>query len=425
MLTSDLVRVRRRGSELTVTELGPRNRPLALEAAEHYLACARAHVGRSRGDWEEACAGLAQPARAKKLADGVRKLVEDRCTFSMDEGADPSALRLELFALASIRRSALAPGEILDRDAVLAEFTADGRATAAPLNDTSPPAPSAAASAAAPPLTPTDLDARLYADLRSAQILQSVDDLHHEELVAHYELSQAQAVLLRATRVSVILHRADPAALRALFRQLKFLRLLHVVLPLKDGEHRVDLDGPLALFGPSTKYGLSLALLVPALERTGSYTLRADVLWGASRDRCTFLHQGGGALSGPVDTTLPDEVLALQERLKALDAGWTVRANTRVLDLPGVGLCVPDLVCKRDGATVYVEVLGYWSRPAVWRRVELVEQGLRERILFCVSSRLRVSEEALPDTLPGSLYVYKGALSAKQVLGRVEALAAR
>jgi predicted nuclease of restriction endonuclease-like RecB superfamily len=94
------------------------------------------------------------------------------------------------------------------------------------------------------------------------------------------------------------------------------------------------------------------------------------------------------------------------------------------LDVPGAGLCIPDLVFKErgTGARVYFEVLGYWSRDAVWRRVELVQAGLREPVLFAVSSRLRVSEEVLSDDDSAALYVYKGALSARAVLRKLEAL---
>jgi uncharacterized protein len=75
--------------------------------------------------------------------------------------------------------------------------------------------------------------------------------------------------------------------------------------------------------------------------------------------------------------------------------------------------------------TIYLELMGYWSRAAVWRRVELVQAGLGERILFAVSSRLRVSEEVLGGELPGALYVYKGAMSAKVVAERLEMLTQR
>ena len=85
---------------------------------------------------------------------------------------------------------------------------------------------------------------------------------------------------------------------------------------------------------------------------------------------------------------------------------------------------MPDLVFTHgDGRRVYLEVLGFWSRAAVWRRVELVEAGLSERILFAVSERLRVSEEVLDAELPGQLYVYKGVISAATVANRLDAMA--
>jgi hypothetical protein len=66
--------------------------------------------------------------------------------------------------------------------------------------------------------------------------------------------------------------------------------------------------------------------------------------------------------------------------------------------------------------------MGYWSRAAVWKRVELVHAGLAERILFAVSAKLRVSEEVLGDDLPGALYVYKHAMSARAVAERLDRL---
>jgi predicted nuclease of restriction endonuclease-like RecB superfamily len=97
-----------------------------------------------------------------------------------------------------------------------------------------------------------------------------------------------------------------------------------------------------------------------------------------------------------------------------------------LLDHPGLGVCIPDLVLRhRDGAEpIYVEVLGFWSRDAVWKRVELAQQGLAARIVFCASSRLRVSAEVLADDAPAALYVFKGKPSARALLERVEQVAA-
>ena len=131
---------------------------------------------------------------------------------------------------------------------------------------------------------------------------------------------------------------------------------------------------------------------------------------------------GSGASKPDDEVRLPDEVAQLYTRFEQLKSSWKVGIAHDLLDLPGVSLCVPDLIFTHEetGLRVYLEVMGYWSREAVWRRVELVEAGLPHRILFAVSDRLRVSEKALDDDLPGQLYVYKGVMSANSIAERLE-----
>jgi hypothetical protein len=74
-------------------------------------------------------------------------------------------------------------------------------------------------------------------------------------------------------------------------------------------------------------------------------------------------------------------------------------------------------------ARVHFEALGYWSRDAAWRRVELAKAGLSRPILFAVSSRLRVSEAVLDDVETAALYVYKGVMSPRAVERKLDELA--
>jgi hypothetical protein len=122
---------------------------------------------------------------------------------------------------------------------------------------------------------------------------------------------------------------------------------------------------------------------------------------------------------------LPDELSAFVSAFERLESGWRIDREPAVLDLPGAGVCVPDLAFVRasDGARVHFELLGFWSREAVWRRVELVRAGLPHRILFAVSKSLRVGEAVLDDSPTGALYVFTRVIGAKQVLDRLETLA--
>ena len=216
----------------------------------------------------------------------------------------------------------------------------------------------------------------------------------------------------------------EPYAYRALFRKLKFFRLMHRIEARADGGYRICIDGPFSLFSASTKYGLELALCLPALLSCDEYTIRAALRWGKEREALTFKLEGKGVRARGDDEPprLPDEVAQVQARFRALQSAWEAEVSSDILDVPGAGLCVPDLrfMNRETGEVAYLEVLGYWSRDAVWKRVELAERGLKERVVFAVSSRLRVSEEVLGDDVPAQLYVYKGTIAPKEVLRRLE-----
>jgi predicted nuclease of restriction endonuclease-like RecB superfamily len=301
------------------------------------------------------------------------------------------------------------------------------RASAARQEGTLAPASLLAAVAAERGLTVDALERALYADLRGAHTLKTIEPISAARLVETYDLAQAQAVLLRAVRVTVDIECRAPGAYRALFAKLKFLRLLYAIEPRSEGGYRIAIDGPFSLFASVTKYGLQLALALPILRECERFCLNADIRWGKERTPLSFRLEGGGPGGQAPPPGLTDEVARLVDDLRVTETPWKVAPSTDILNLPGIGLCVPDLAFQNTdtGECVYLEVLGFWSREAVWRRVELIERGLEQRILFAVSAHLRVSEAALGDDLPGALYVYKRVMSAAAVLERVTALANR
>lgn len=400
MLTVDLVRARRRGGRIEAPAPRPAVRRRLLEAAEGYVAAARAAVGGPRSAFEAACDDVPHHPADHPFVRGLRKLVEDRCVFEVREDVDPPALRRAVFTRAAAARRAVGDAERFEPEAVLA-------AAAAELD-----------------LPARDVRDALFADLQENHVLTRFDAIGGAALVDAWETARKQAILLRAVRVVVTLQRPDARGLRLFFRKLKFHRLLHTASRLPDGGCRVEIDGPYSLFRSVTTYGLQLALLLPVLDACGpAWELDADVLWGAERRPATFHLEGapaGAAARG--DARLPDEVARLRDRFRQMKTPWKVEAAHALLDLPGVGLCVPDLVFthRETGRRVHFEALGFWSREAVWRRVDLVNAGLPQPIVFAVSRRLRVSEEVLEGELPGRLYVYKGVMSARAVEERLE-----
>ena len=356
MLTADLVTVRRRGDELRLPVAGDGRRARVAALAAALAATARQQIGRTRDEVEESLRETAAAfdedsggaAGDRKLTSAVGKLVRDGLAFEETPAEAATELRRHLFRRAAARRAA-GPGPF-DRAAILNEVAGERQTTAA------------------------GLEQGLFADRPGAQRLRAVELPSPTALAAGFEIAEAQAVLLRATKVIAEVQAGDASSYRHLFRRLKFLRLLPVIERTKTG-YRVQMDGPLSLFQAGARYGLQLALALPAIAA-------CDV--------------------------------------------WTIDLEPAVLDLPGAGLCVPDLafVRSRDGARVAFELLGFWSREAVFRRVDLVRAGLPHRILFAASKSLRVGEALLDDAPTAALYVFTRVLSVRAVVERLEKLAA-
>ena len=406
MLTADLVQTYTRKEQLFIWVLSAKSKQRALALAEQYLDLVTNYEGRTRDELEDALASLPIQQWDRKIALGLQKLIFDRCEFEEAAKADPGQLRMEVFTLASQVRRECEDEAGFGRAKILEEVGEHHG------------------------LSANDLDELLYADLKGAHKLIRFDYFSAPALIARYEVSQIQAVLLKAVRITLTVHASDPTAYRTLFYRLKFLRLLHVIQPAADGGYTIEIDGPYSLFDSVTKYGLQLAMLVPVLEGLSYWRLEADLRWGKSKRKLRFETEGRndgrttGALTDEI-SHLPDDTRNLVTAFRALQVPWEASAATDILEMPGLGLCVPDLmfVHRDTGEVVYLEVMGFWSRQAVWRRVELVEAGLPYKIIFAVSHRLRVSEQVLDDQDRGCLYVYKGTMSARATLGRLENLA--
>jgi predicted nuclease of restriction endonuclease-like RecB superfamily len=403
VLTADQIDVRRRGDELHLVAFDGERRQLATALAAELYAALRGAIGASREEVETRLAAVDAPARARRLVLGMKKILDDRADWEGAVGVDPIELRREVFQRAAAARATMADDERFDAQAVLV------------------------AAAASLGLDVAAVERGLFADLRAAEILRGLALPSAAMLVEEYASQQVQAMLLRAARLSVRVRCDSPGAYRALFRRIKFLRLLHSIHPLDDGRYALDIDGPYSLFESVTKYGLQLALLVPVLAGASEYELDAEIRWTRGGDVRTlrFRHRGGGGPSGAQPVS--DDALQLLEAITEAGTPWRPSVADTILSMPGLGVCVPDLALTNHetGEVVYVELLGWFSRDAVWKRKALVEGGLCERIVFVGSQKLRVREALLPDDSSGALYLYKTSPSAKVLLERVEALAKR
>jgi predicted nuclease of restriction endonuclease-like RecB superfamily len=400
VISPDLVRVKKKNGVLSLPKPTADAMQRARALAEQVLLVLAGLVNETRLVVEEALNELESAPQEKKLLQALRKLSLDDSVFEGNAALAAPTLRREVFSRAAAARQELAIGAHFDRDQVLAE-------TASALG-----------------MTVSAVEAGLYADLRNAERLLKAPAYDADGLLARHARAEVQAVLLCSVRVVADVHCATPDQYRALFQKLKFRQLLFAMTARAEGGYRIEIDGPYSLFESVTKYGLELSLLLPALEACDNVKLTADLRWGKKRDPLSFSLELSQARIQDA-TPARDEVQALLEAF-ANSESWRADLAQEVLELPGIGLCVPDLCFtnRSTGELILCEVLGFWNRAAVWRRVELVERGLSNKIVFVVSARLRVSEEVLDGADSAALYVYKGAINAKALQRKLDELAA-
>lgn len=398
MFSPDLVRARRRDGQLHLMALGPKTRATAIPIAERYLALARAHVGRTRGDLAQAYRAVPLPASHRKLGLALQRLIERRCTFQEQDAVDPVALRRALFTEASRQRreGSLDPGLAVRRAVThLCQHPDEQKQIA------------------------EHWRRWLFADLPDAQVILGTPSFTADLLLKHYEVAHVQAVLLRATRVNLTLRDPEPTALRQLFRTIKFRRLLFEAVQT-DRELGITLDGPMSLFRASTKYGTALALTYPWMTTCGPWALQADLLWGKDRESLRFSCDGHGpALTEENEPLGHDPVPSSPEVQSIVDrwgqrGGFRVRPCQELMVLPRQQVLVPDLKFEKPGGKVLLEQLGHWSRDAVFKRAELAVH-LTTPMLFLVPARLRVSEAILPSGERANLLVHKGVVPLKRL----------
>jgi predicted nuclease of restriction endonuclease-like RecB superfamily len=387
MLTGKMVRVRYARDRIVPCYLDVDD-PAWREAAERLLELFRSQEGRTRGALEEDLKEMFGDDPGQLVHQGLAKLLEDRCEFEVVSGHPPDQLRELVFLAAAAHRRGQAsqPLAPFDRNALLGEV------------------------AARLEMTPQAVDDGLFADLKSEQRLVRFKDVTAERLLQRYNVALAQAVLLRSTRVHASIRGEPPTRYRQLFRLIKFHRLVCEVEATGPDAYCLHLDGPLSLFAATQKYGLQLALFLPALLLCRDFDLRAELRWGAQRKPRNFTLTPADSLvshSPDTGTYVPPELTMFAELFRKRVADWDVAEESGVLPL-GDGFWVPDyrLIHRASGQVVYLEVLGFWRRSSVERHLERLRRHARQPFLLAVSEQLRIDEADLQG-LPGEVYRFR------------------
>lgn len=404
MLTSDLVRVRLpRGGTIAPTFIKPDSKDL-LEITEVLVALLTDALAETwtKGQVDQAITETIGDRRDQKLIRGVAKILLDRCTFEVATPLPPTDLREAVF------RAAHAAGGVSLVAGPLGHATCDTVMLEV---------------AESLGMDANVLSSALYGDLPNEQRLTAFDTREPVWFLNRYNVSLVQSVLLHATQVSIILDAPTVPRIRQLMRWAKFYQLVHSAK--RDGKALIlTLDGPGSIFHQSSRYGMQLASFFPALLlQDGPWTATATVRWKRS-DKELTLDPSSKLVSHYRDTGNYETQTHqwFVERFKAnKQQDWTLDRRVRPVDLGGRSVILPDYRLTCDGRTAYVEILGYWKKDYLERRIEALRRHGPGNLILAVSKKM--GDVAKLASLGAEVVPFAKIVPVKDVLAAAEKVA--
>ncbi|MBN3910115.1 MAG: DUF790 family protein [Nostoc sp. NMS1] len=400
MLPTDLLMHRQNGEEIIPKRLkiDQKTSELAIELINYFQSA----VGKTQGVLERQLTDFEGDSTDYRVKRGLAYILKSSfCTFEVVSPLEPQMLRERVFSLAAKSVSSRESTQVtlskvadeltqeLERE-VLLEQVRNG----------------------------------LYADLSENKILTVFDAPTAPDLLNRYNLSQVQGVFYKASQLVLNAHRNVPGEYKLLFRYLKLFQLMAYIEGDADHGFTITIDGPTSLFNPSTRYGLAIAKLIPALLHVTKWSLSSIL---QTRDAYTNTWKTGrftlnsecGLVSHyppgkPYDSMLE---ASFADKWDALKSGWALEREVDLIPIPG-SVMIPDFrLVHSDGRTFLLEIVGYWRPEYLQKKFSQVRRAERDDLILAISERLNLEKAGVKlNDVPARIVWFKDKLLPKAVL---------
>jgi predicted nuclease of restriction endonuclease-like RecB superfamily len=386
MLTADLAQSWLRGGRT-----GPRyietDDPDYLRDAAELIRLFAEHEGHARQELEHALEEYVGLGTDYKILRGLIKLLMDASSFETASPVDPIEIRRAVF----LKARAFHP--LIDDEAARAQIVTE---TALELG-----------------CAPDALLGNLYADLPSNQRLIEFEHMSASELLELYNLAQAQALLYRCVQMRLSVEPQGTENYRELFAAIKAYRLIHTIKGSPSKGYEVSLDGPVSMFHRSQKYGVQMAVFLPALLLCKGWSMRAEIAQKPGSSPAFFeMNSLQTRLRSHYAGAMARETSAQEKLFESwarMESEWTLEASSEVIDL-GESAFIPDFVLThKDGRRFFLEILGFWTPRHLQERLKEFEHAGIKNFIIAASDELRGSREALTRVPPHTI-IFKSKL---------------
>jgi predicted nuclease of restriction endonuclease-like RecB superfamily len=400
MLPTDLLMHRQNGEEIIPKRLkiDQKTSELAIELINYFQSA----VGKTQGVLERQLTDFEGDSTDYRVKRGLAYILKSSfCTFEVISPLEPQMLRERVFSLAAKSVSSRESTQVtlskiadeltqeLERE-VLLEQVRNG----------------------------------LYADLSENKILTVFDAPTAPDVLNRYNLSQVQGVFYKASQLVLNAHRNVPGEYKLLFRYLKLFQLMAYIEGDADHGFTITIDGPTSLFNPSTRYGLAIAKLIPALLHVTKWSLSSilqtrDAYTNSWKTGRFTLNSECGLVSHyppgkPYDSMLE---ASFADKWDALKSGWALEREVDLIPIPG-SVMIPDFrLVHADGRTFLLEIVGYWRPEYLQKKFSQVRRAGRDDLILAISERLNLEKAGVKlNDVPARIVWFKDKLLPKAVL---------
>ena len=375
MLPNSLLVAHKRKGEIQprYAKLSPENLAVANRLIETYAAS----VGKKKKALRAFVTQLEKQGYEYRFVRALALLLDRRSMFVCNSELDPATLRRKTFETAE--KFGL-PTTAQKRQQIL-EFVASQTG-----------------------LTPTAIDAQLYADLESELSLTKFDAPAALELLQQYNLSLSQTLLFNCIELTF----QTSENWQRLFYTVKKWGLIYEVF--QDGDFWVKIDGPASLFKLTKRYGVGIAKLLPVIVDNQEWTVTAKILWKYTNEVCTFKMESAKHSSLLRKPTLRQVTYdsAVEEsfasQFRAVRSGWALKREPEPV-LAGNQVIIPDFSLERSGHKVYLEIVGFWTEEYLLRKAEKLKQ-VEVNMILLVNEALACEKLTSLEKRPQLYFIY-------------------
>ncbi|HYA33383.1 MAG TPA: DUF790 family protein [Candidatus Bathyarchaeia archaeon] len=346
----------------------PLERPY-VELASQLIEAYTAHLGKRKGTLAEQCKQFEGARFDFRLVRGLVALLDRSATFEARSYIDPQEARLEVFLEAS-RYPLVATDELKQK--VISRAASRLRISAAQLEES------------------------LWSDFDDELLLQQFTPPSADELIRQYNLSLTQTLVFKAASLEFV----AGSNYQRIFSRLKYLGLMYSVE--RTGEvYSVLVDGPVALFKLTERYGSSLAKLLPQIVQADRWSLKAQIISGERQSPKLLTMELDSKTANDLFPKPSDMVInerydssieaAFARSFNALKLGWALRREPGLLTA-GKYVFIPDFGFEKNGLKAYLEVVGFWTDEYLEKKLAKLQAVNVPNLLVAVNRNLSCSQ---------------------------------